>query len=280
MGIDQTCPRLPFACFDVRTALREAIDRGELYVEYQPKVGLRADAPHSAEALVRWNHAEFGAIPPSDFIPLAEACGMIGDIGQLVLDQCFELLVRARALGLSLPRLAINISAIELLAGGLAARIGEIARAHRVEPSCLEIEITETAVISDPGSATRELESIRALGASVAIDDFGTGYSSLAYLKHLPADVLKLDRAFVAEIDTSPVDRRIVRTVVALGHTLGLSVVAEGVERETQAALLRSCRVDAAQGYYYAKAMSGPAWLGWMANAGSGFRPASVAQYS
>lgn len=280
MGIDQPCPRLPFACFDARTALREAIALGDLYVEYQPKVGLRTDGVYAAEALVRWRHPDVGPVSPADFIPLAEACGMIGDIGQWVLEQCCILLACARSQGSCVPRLAVNVSPIELLDGGVADRIAETIRAYGIAPSYLEIEITESAVITDPAKATRELESVRALGASIAIDDFGTGYSSLAYLKHLPADVLKLDRAFVSDIDTSPVDRRIVRTVVALGHTLGLSVVAEGVERASQADLLRSCRVDAAQGYFYAKPMSGPALLAWTANNGMGVNPASTKQYS
>lgn len=250
--------------------LAEAIELGALHMVYQPKFGLRDGQLCGAEALIRWHHPLVGPVPPSTFIPLAEINGLIGRIGQWTLDQCCRLLAAARDRGIAMPRIAVNLSPIELLHGNVAERVIAATRRHGVSPHQLELEITETAVISDPVGATLALETVRALGTTVAIDDFGTGYSSLAYLKRLPIDVVKLDRSFVAEIDSSPIDRRIVRTVVALAHTLGLTVVAEGVERQAQADLLAKCRVDVVQGFHYAHPLGGDGLIDTAHHAGFG----------
>lgn len=270
MGIDHFVPLSAETDATLMCDLVDAIDLGGLHMVYQPKFCVRDGLPCGAEALIRWQHPVLGPVPPSTFIPLAETNGLIGQIGQWTLDQCCRLLATARDRGVSLPRIAVNLSPIELLHGNIADRVAAAARRHGVSPHQLELEITETAVISDPVGATLALEAVRALGTTVAIDDFGTGYSALAYLKRLPIDVLKLDRSFVAEIDSSPVDRRIVRTVVALAHTLGLTVVAEGVERQSQAELLAKCRVDVVQGFHYARPLSGSALLDAVQRAGFG----------
>ncbi len=264
MGIDHTAPRPLVPDADLELALEEAIACNALQLHYQPKICLRSGGHCGVEALMRWYHPDYGAVPPDRFIPMAEKAGMIGALGDWAMNQCCALISDAQSRGVHAPRVAVNLSPLELLDEDLADRIVAVTRRHGVSPHHIELEITERAVISNPELATAVLERSRALGMTVAIDDFGTGYSSLAYLKRLPIDVLKLDRTFVAEIDASPVDRRIVRTVVALGHTLGLKVVAEGVERQEQADLLAKCRVDAVQGYFYARPMPSDALFQWL----------------
>lgn len=231
---------------DLRTAL--ATDR--LDVHYQPKIMVNTGAIVGVEALARWQHPERGAIPPAEFIPLAEESGLIDALGDWLLERaCREVAATADL------SLAVNLSPLQLRRANLVDRIDRILARTGFPPQRLELELTETAVIADPTTALATLEALRQRGIRIAIDDFGTGYSSLSQLQRFRFDVVKIDRSFVSRLGHDHDADAIVRAIVALGHSLGLEVVAEGVESHEQLRRLRALGAGQAQGYWTGKPM-------------------------
>jgi EAL domain-containing protein (putative c-di-GMP-specific phosphodiesterase class I) len=232
--------------------LRKAIATQELRLYYQPKAGLETGLVKSVEALVRWQHPTHGFIPPDQFIPLAEQTGLIGPLTYWVVETALEQCRRWLDAGLDLG-VAVNLSMWNLRGTSLPDNIAGLLAHYRVPPHLLCVELTESAVMTDAEHTLRVLDRLFALGVRIAIDDYGTGYASLSYLKHLPADELKIDRAFVQHLTTEGADRAIVRSTVNMAHTLGMSVVAEGVEDQATWDLLATFGCDTAQGYYLSR---------------------------
>jgi diguanylate cyclase (GGDEF)-like protein/PAS domain S-box-containing protein len=247
----------------LETELRQAIAERQLELHYQPKICTVSGGNCGVEALVRWRHPTRGLVPPADFIPVAEESDLILALGDWVVDEACRQSAAWAALGLT-PTIAVNVSAKQLQQPDLVERIAATAARHGVPPSRLQVEVTESLVMRDPRQASALLYRLREIGVTVAIDDFGTGYSSLSYLRRLPIDVLKIDRSFVMNADRIEEDAQIVRTIIALAQTLKMSVVAEGVETEAQAKLLRSLGCDAVQGYLYAKPAPADEVVGWL----------------
>ncbi len=235
--------------------LRGALEYDQLMVYYQPKVAISDGAPVGAEALLRWLHPEQGLVPPSDFIPVAEKTGMIGELGEWTLRQaCTQFKVWHDA-GYDHLTLAVNVSAAQFSMLDVPRMVRGVIDATGYDPTKLELEITETAVMNDVRNAVEVLSDLHSIGVSLSIDDFGTGYSSLSYLRQLPVDRIKIDRSFIAEVDTADTAAAIARAVVNLGQSLGLEVVAEGVETESQLEYLRQINCDEAQGFLYSRAV-------------------------
>lgn len=253
--------------------LRQAIERGDLRLHYQPQLDVASGTISGLEALVRWEHPERGMISPADFIPFAEENGMIVPIGAWVMaEACRQVLAWAEA-GVSAPRIAINVSAVELTRGQLAAAWRNALQSSGVSPRCFELELTETAVIADRAHSFETVSQLKALGLHIAIDDFGTGYSSLGYLQQLAVDKLKVDMSFVADMTSNEGNASIVKAVIALGHSLGLDVVAEGVETMEQAMRLRALGCDTIQGYLISRPLPAAQTAGFLAE----FRPLQIA---
>ncbi|MGY2003623.1 putative bifunctional diguanylate cyclase/phosphodiesterase [Blastococcus sp. SYSU DS1024] len=234
--------------------LRRAIRDGELLVHYQPRVAVADGRVLGVEALVRWQHPERGLVPPAEFIPLAEQTGLIRPITDAVLEQALAACRRWRDQGLELT-VGVNLSARSLLDTCLVDRVAGLLRAHGLPAGCLELEITESAAMKDPGRALEVLHRLRDLGVELSVDDYGTGHASLAYLTRLPVSTLKIDRSFVQTMELDAGDRTIVRSTVELAHSLGLRVVAEGVETRATWAELARLGCDAAQGFWLARPM-------------------------
>jgi diguanylate cyclase (GGDEF)-like protein len=235
---------------ELESDLRRALERGEFFLHYQPKVEIASGLITGFEALLRWKHPVRGLVPPLDFIPLAEETGLIVPIGEWVLAAAC-----ARSniwQGRGLPRLsvAVNLSARQFADSMLVAKLTRIIHASGLDPACLELEITESVVMANGECAVAVLDKLKSIGVQIAIDDFGTGYSSLAYLKRFPIDTLKVDRSFIRDIPANSGDMKITRAIVAMAHGLRLSVVAEGVETAEQLQFLRSLSCDAVQGYF------------------------------
>jgi diguanylate cyclase (GGDEF)-like protein len=235
------------------TSMRRAIDNEEFVVFYQPSVNLTTGKVVGFEALVRWQHPELGLLPPGHFIGLAEDTGLIMDIGDFVLRTACAQTRDWQDQGFGRLRIAVNISARHFLQKDFLERLVDILGETGLEPTCLELELTETSIMESSEVAIKLLTRIRQLGIKVAIDDFGTGYSSLSYLKRLPIDTVKLDRSFVNGASTDPDDAALVMAIVPLAHNLKLRVIAEGVETEQQALFLRLLRCDEAQGFLFGK---------------------------
>ena len=245
--------------------LRPAIEADQLFLFYQPKVDLKAGTVVGAEALLRWRHPRRGLVPPGDFIPLAEQAGVIKPLTWWVLGEAVKQCGawERDALGLEV---AVNLSARSLHDPQLVERITGLLDAHEVPPRRLQLEVTESAVMTDPARAAEILGRLDALGVGVSIDDFGTGYSSLTSLRRLPVTEIKIDKSFVIGMGgNGGSDKAIVRSTSELGHNLGLRVVAEGVEDASALELLRSYGCDLAQGYYIARPMAADALVAWRA---------------
>lgn len=235
------------------TRLRRAIQRQEFVLHYQPKVALANGRITGVEALIRWQDGDKGLVPPVDFIPVLEETGMIVEVGRWVVKQAFADLRAWSACGISLPRVAVNVSAIQLQSKDFVERmVAEISRDGNF-PEWMEIEITESVVMDNIEDSIRKLALLRGLGVAVAMDDFGTGYSSLSYLGKLPLDSLKIDRSFVTGMTDSKEDAAIVSTIITLSHGLNLKVVAEGVETAEQSNMLKALGCDEAQGYLFSQ---------------------------
>jgi diguanylate cyclase (GGDEF)-like protein/PAS domain S-box-containing protein len=232
-----------------------ALEHGGFEVHLQAQVALDTGRVIGAEALLRWHDPELGSIDPSRFIPIAEESGLILPLGDWVLGRAMALLAEWQHEGLAGLRLAVNLSARQFGGGGLLARLDQLVLQYAIDPRLLELEITETAAMRDPENTRTVLRQLRARGFKLAIDDFGTGYSSLAYLKLFAIDRIKIDRGFVKDIEHDPNDAAIVGATIGLAHSLGLSVVAEGVETQFQRGFLRDKHSDEAQGYLFGRPM-------------------------
>jgi EAL domain-containing protein (putative c-di-GMP-specific phosphodiesterase class I) len=256
--------------------LDEAFASGAIRNFYQPKLDLAGGRIVAVEALVRWQHAERGLIPPDDFLPLIEEGGRGLDLTRHVLRDALADALVWRDAGLDLG-VAVNVGASLLGETEFMSELRETVRAGRLPPERLTIEVTETAAMADPEAAIAALEAWRALGAGVSIDDFGTGQSSLGYIRMLPATELKIDRSFVADIETSPRNAIMVRSTVAMAHELGLEVVAEGVEDEACLDALRAMGCDLAQGYFIGRPQPADGIADVVRSWGSGERRAATA---
>ena len=232
--------------------LRRGIDQGELFLHYQPQARLAEDRIVGVEALVRWQHPSRGLLPPNEFVPLAERTGLTHALTLFVLTEALGQLHRWLEAGLDLD-LAVNLSARDLLDESLPGSIVELLAANNVPASRLELEITESVILADPLRARRILLALSEIGVRIAIDDYGSGYSSLSYLKHLPVDVIKIDRSFVLNMATDASDAVIVRSTIELGRSLGLTVVAEGVETAANWEQLKALGCELAQGFYLSR---------------------------
>ena len=239
----------------LETSMRRALDKQEFITHYQPVVNLSSGEVIGSEALVRWRHPEFGVLPPARFIGLAEDTGLILHLGEFVMRAACQRTRLWQERGFGRLRIAVNVSARHFQRKDFLDRLVEILGQARLDPSSLELELTETSIMENADSAVELLAQIRKLGVRVAIDDFGTGYSSLSYLKRLPIDTVKLDRSFVNGATTDPDDAALVMAIVTLAHNLRLRVVAEGVETEEQLAFLRLLRCDEGQGYLFGRPM-------------------------
>ncbi|QED50067.1 EAL domain-containing protein [Cytobacillus dafuensis] len=237
---------------ELETLLRKAIEREELSLHYQPQVDLTTRKINSFEALLRWNNTTIGNIPPSDFIPLAEDTGLIIPIGNWVIDTACKQIRDWSEKGTEEYRIAINISPKQFQQHSLLSIIQQSIEKHCIKPNLLEIEITEGAM-QDTKDTAPILSGLKELGVSISVDDFGTGYSSLNYLKKFPIDVLKIDQSFVRDILSNEKDAAITTTIIHLGKSLGMEVIAEGVETEEQAKFLRTANCFKAQGFLYSK---------------------------
>ena len=233
--------------------LHQALERDELQVAYQPIVRLGDDRVEAFEALLRWRHPSRGILLPAAFVPLAEEIGLIQELDDLALRRACAQLAAWRATGAVDARVSVNVSVAQAVRGGLAERVLGDLRAHGVPPEALLIELTESALVDELDAVVGELEQLRLAGVGVQIDDFGTGYSSLGALGRLPIDALKIDRSFLAELETSPSQQAIVTSIVALARTLGIEVVAEGVENAAQLAFVRSLGCPLVQGNAFAE---------------------------
>jgi PAS domain S-box-containing protein/diguanylate cyclase (GGDEF)-like protein len=238
--------------FKLESALRRAVEREELVLHYQPQVDLASGRIVGAEALLRWQHPERGLVPPGLFIPLAEETGLILPIGDWVLSAACMQQRRWRDAGLPLVPVSVNLSAHQFN-DHIVAKVGRVLAECGIEPQLLELELTESASMADADKSCALLAQLKAMGIRLAIDDFGTGYSNLNYLKRFPVDTLKLDRSFVADLLDSGDDLAISRAVIAMAHSLRLTVVAEGVETAGQLALLAEHGCDIMQGYYFSR---------------------------
>ena len=235
----------------IEESLRRALDRQEFVVHYQPKINLGTGGITGAEALIRWIHPNRGLIPPAQFIPVAEDCGLILPIGKWVLREACK---QARSwvdAGLPLATVAVNISAMEFRNENFLESVFEILKDTDLDPSSLELELTESVLMKRVESAASILQTLRARGVHLAVDDFGTGYSSLSYLRKFPIDALKIDQSFVNQIATTPDETTIVTAVISMGRSLKLRVVAEGVETREQLDFLQAQQCEEAQGYYF-----------------------------
>jgi predicted signal transduction protein with EAL and GGDEF domain len=235
--------------------LRWAVERGELFLQYQPIVSLDTGALRGFEALVRWQHPQRGLIPPTKFIPIAEETGLIIPIGKWVLSEACRQMRQWQLLSPAdghLP-MNVNLSGKQFMQPDLLDQIREVLQETGLDPRCLKLEITETVVMDNIETAIRTLEQLRALGIELGIDDFGTGYSSLSYLQRFPVGTLKIDRSFISRITERDGTAEIVKTIMKLAQTLGMDVVAEGVETDQQRTQLRALECELGQGYYFSR---------------------------
>lgn len=235
-------------------ALRVALSEGQLSVHYQPLVDLKSEHIAGLEALARWKHPEFGDVPPAQFIPVAEECGLIVELGEVVLRQVCAQLAEWSHAGIPVVPVAVNVSAQQLQRTNIRDRVLAICAEYDVAPGLLQIELTESTVMREIDRQIGALEGLRAAGVRISIDDFGTGYSSLSYLKHLPIDHLKIDRSFVRDMAVDTNDAAIVSAIISMARSLKLETIAEGVETAQHALRLASLGCDFAQGFYF----SGP----------------------
>lgn len=236
--------------------MRRALERGEFLLHYQPRVELQTIVPLGMEALVRWKHPKLGLIPPGRFIPLAEETGLIIQLGEWVIRTACLQNKRWQRAGLPRVSVAVNVSARQFQQGNLVETVRNALADADLETRYLELEITESALLSDPDQAIETLHELKEMGVQISIDDFGTGYSSLSYLKRLPLNTVKIDQSFVKCITTNPDDAAIAGAVVAMAHSLNLRVIAEGVETIDQLEFLKSLKCDEMQGYFISRPVS------------------------
>jgi diguanylate cyclase (GGDEF)-like protein/PAS domain S-box-containing protein len=241
------------ARLDMELALRRALDNHELRLHFQPKVNLHTGGFAGVEALLRWQRPGFGLVYPAEFVPVLEDTGLVVRVGAWIIDAACRQIATWLADGTGPVRVAVNVASRQFVEGDLAQLVRDALTRHHTPPELLELELTETSLMSNAERTITVLKSLKALGIKVAIDDFGTGYSSLAYLQRFPIDKLKIDIAFVRDITTNPNDAAIALAIISMAHSLKLQVVAEGVETRAQLEYLRRSRCDEIQGYFYSK---------------------------
>ncbi len=239
--------------FKLLKALRVSIDNQGFELHYQPQINLVSGKISGVEALIRWNDAELGQVAPDEFIPLCEETGLIEEVDDWVLLQACQQYCSWKAQGCAPPRIAVNISAREIKQTWFIDRINRVIKQTNIDPTCLELEITEHLLVEQDAVVIQTLEQLRKIGITLAMDDFGTGYSSLSYLKRLPFDVIKVDRSFVSDIPNDQDDTAITAAIIAMSHNLRLRVIAEGVETVEQIQFLCQQQCDIGQGYEFCK---------------------------
>ena len=240
---------------ELENDLRHPPEQEQLVLHYQPQFQADGQTLTGVEALLRWQHPVRGLVPPNEFIPALEGLGLVVEVGDWVIGEACWQIAQWQAQGSVVPKVSVNLSARQFADGKLAQRIAALLQASGIAPACLELELTESILMQDVGAAMRILDSLKQLGPSIAIDDFGTGYSSLNYLKQFPIDVLKIDRSFVDGLPAGEQDGQIARAIIAMAHSLGLSVIAEGVENQAQLDFLRKHGCDEVQGFYLGRPM-------------------------
>jgi len=244
--------------------LREALDKNQLHLVFQPQVAYPSRKVVGVEALLRWKHPQLGWVSPEQFIPLAEQNGLIIPISNWILEECCNQLQQWHNAGFSELRMAINLSTVQLRHLGLPQIVRRLMRKYQLPPASLELEVTETTLMEDVQAAAQHLYQLRESGALIAIDDFGTGYSSLNYLRNLPLDKIKIDKSFVKDVLSDEDDTTIVRTIIQLGKNLGMQVIAEGVETLKQEAYVIAQGCDEGQGYLYSKPLPAEDFAAWL----------------
>ena len=241
------------ARLDLEAALRDAVEKHAFEIVYQPKLNLVTGQICGLEALLRWPRPGQQGVSPAVFVPVLESLGLIGEVGNWVVDRVCAQIAQWQRSGLGLFQVAVNVSGQQISNSSLVADIRQALTRHRVAPQWLEVELTESSLMENTSHTIATLETLRANGVSISIDDFGTGYSSLAYLRRFPIDKLKIDIAFIREVTSNPQDAAIARAIIELAHSLGLKVIAEGVETPEQLAFLRENQCDQIQGYLISK---------------------------
>ncbi|MBJ2346668.1 MULTISPECIES: EAL domain-containing protein [Pseudomonas] len=249
----------------IESGLRLALQRKEFVLHYQPKLDLASGKVVGVEALVRWNRPDHGLVYPSDFIPVAEDSGLIVPLSQWVLQEACQQACRWQAEGMRPLYLSVNVSAIDFRQRGFVDGIARTLKETGLDPTQLELEITESVLMQNIDATVATLKAIKHLGIRLAIDDFGTGYSSLSYLQKFPVDVLKIDQSFVGDLSIDSNDAKLVSTIISLGKSLNLHIIAEGVETRDQLEFLKIHQCEEVQGYYFSKAVEPQAFSQWMA---------------
>jgi EAL domain-containing protein (putative c-di-GMP-specific phosphodiesterase class I) len=240
----------------LESGLRAALERRQLQLHYQPQIDARSGRVVGVEALARWNHPEWGQVPPSQFIPVAEDSGLIIPIGRWVLEEACRQNHAWQQAGIPAIRVGVNLSALQFRQSDFQEVVRAALILSKLPPHCLELELTESILMRDVAQNNTDLLALSELGVQFAVDDFGTGYSSLSYLKRFPIDRLKVDRSFIRNVTTDANDAAIVRAVISLAHSMQMSVIAEGVETREQFDFLLAEGCDQVQGYYFARPMA------------------------
>jgi diguanylate cyclase (GGDEF)-like protein/PAS domain S-box-containing protein len=247
---------------ELESDLRHALEQQQFVLHYQPQFLADGRTLTGVEALLRWQHPSRGLVPPGDFIPALEELGLVVEAGDWVIGEACRQIRAWQEQGLAVPKVSVNLSARQFADGRLGQRIAEILASSGISPDCLELELTESILMQDVAGAMRILDSLKRLGPSIAIDDFGTGYSSLNYLKAFPIDVLKIDHSFVDGLPAGEQDGQIARAIIAMAHSLNLSVIAEGVENQAQLDFLQEHGCDEVQGFYLGRPVPASQLLG------------------
>ena len=255
--------------------LRDAFEKEEFLLVYQPTFDLREMIPTGMEALIRWQHPTRGIVQPDDFVPLLEETGLIVEVGRWVLGEAARQGAKWREAGYRIG-MAVNVSARQLDREEFVVEVRDVLQESALDPDALTIEITETTIMSDTEETARRLAAVKELGVRVAIDDFGTGYSSLAYLQQFPVDALKIDRSFIARVRQDPEGETLIRTLVQLGRSLSIDTLAEGIEQARELSLLREEQCDRGQGFLFARPLDVEACDAFLAEWVDGAEPASA----
>jgi EAL domain-containing protein (putative c-di-GMP-specific phosphodiesterase class I) len=239
----------------LESRLGEALERDELRLHYQPKVCLQSREITGMEGLLRWTHPELGIVSPKEIIPITEESGLILALGEWVVRTACKQIRLWLDAGYDTMRVAVNVSTRQIINYDLCDMVARALRENDLDPSVLELEITETAILGDEEASAITLRDLRSMGVRIALDDFGTGYSSMSYVRRFPLDVLKIDQCFVRDIEFDPAAAGIVQAVVTMAHSLGLKVIAEGVDSEAIARSLSECGCDEMQGFLISEAL-------------------------
>jgi diguanylate cyclase (GGDEF)-like protein len=249
---------------EMEVALRQAILQQQLTIHFQPQLRLNDQSLHGAEVLVRWRHPQLGQVPPNEFIPLAEECGLINQLDNWVLNAACQQLADWDRRGIRVPKLSVNISSVQFLHEDVPQIVAAELRRHGLSSERLCLEITEGVMMAESGAILQAMHDLQTMGITLSVDDFGTGYSSLGYLKRFPVAELKLDRSFVNDLEHNDEARALSNAIVRIGESLRLAVVAEGIETAGQLALLNQANCDIGQGYYFSRPLPAAEFEAWM----------------